>query len=78
MGAGLSTAQVGGCDKTSIVAFSSVKSAPACSFLHSSSNDFYVLQRIRVVLCLIQGFRMNVQMDMCTTYLLENISIIEV
>lgn len=38
MGAGLSSAQVGGCDKASIV-FSSVSSAPACSFLHSFLKD---------------------------------------
>lgn len=41
MGAGLFTAQEGGCDKTSIVAFSSVRSAPACSFLHSFFKDFF-------------------------------------
>lgn len=47
MGAGLSTSQVGGCDKTSSVVFSSGSSAPACSFLHSSFKEFRVLQRIK-------------------------------
>lgn len=47
MGAGLSTSQVGGCDKTSSVVFSSGSSAPACSFLHSSFKQFRVLQRIK-------------------------------
>lgn len=58
MGAGLSTRQVGGCDKTSIV-FSSFSSAPACSFLHSSFQEFCVLQRIKCGFTFDKGFQMK-------------------